>query len=180
MEKYFLSLISTHTPARGVTKSRTIFTYLAAISTHTPARGVTMILRNVCYYSRISTHTPARGVTVYALITQYKLTISTHTPARGVTPACPDSAPCCLHFYSHAREGRDILSDLLALDTRIISTHTPARGVTHKTLSKSQYCIISTHTPARGVTDKERGLALIICHFYSHAREGRDLRMMTG
>ena len=199
-----------------------------------------MILRNVCYYSRISTH----------------------TPARGVTPACPDSAPCCLHFYSHAREGRDevmktiydmktdfysharegrdmpgmvsgiwsgnfysharegrdvqnisssppddnvysharegrdpvgagavfilcyfysharegrdILSDLLALDTRIISTHTPARGVTHKTLSKSQYCIISTHTPARGVTSRSLYLENYIIHFYSHAREGRD------
>ena len=33
------------------------------------------------------------------------------------------------NFYSHAREGRDDISDIVG-DTFQISTHTPARGVT--------------------------------------------------
>ena len=56
------------------------------ISTHTPARGVTLSIQFHLLISAISTHTPARGVTK-ELQDQYDgLTISTHTPARGVTP----------------------------------------------------------------------------------------------
>ena len=91
-DQYFLavqtaSVISTHTPARGVTIGTIENTYLkTTISTHTPARGVTGVGeketgRNENFYSHaregrdvgrreipsISTHfysTPARGVTV--------------------------------------------------------------------------------------------------------------------
>ena len=78
-------MISTHTPARGVTINISInvnikwnfnphsrkgsdHTYLllnfdVTISTHTPARGVTHLGAALFAISVISTHTPARGVT---------------------------------------------------------------------------------------------------------------------
>ena len=54
-------------------------------------------------------------------------------------------------FYSHAREGRD-KKQLAALRDIQISTHTPARGVTLQFLEEQDKNGISTHTPARGVT----------------------------
>ena len=56
-----------------------------------------------------------------------------------------------MHFYSHAREGRDNVK-----------------------CRKSTYAHISTHTPARGVTTMASTLMSSLLHFYSHAREGRD------
>ena len=35
--------------------------------------------------------------------------ISTHTPARGVTKKQADAEKKAVDFYSHAREGRDLL-----------------------------------------------------------------------
>ena len=56
------------------------------ISTHTPARGVTScVQRRNTAGKRISTHTPARGVTEYDNPLRINHFISTHTPARGVT-----------------------------------------------------------------------------------------------
>ena len=56
-------LISTHTPARGVTGNAIYNMLKRNISTHTPARGVTITLIDGENGIRISTHTPARGVT---------------------------------------------------------------------------------------------------------------------
>ena len=55
------------------------------ISTHTPARGVTLHLKAPSALTRISTHTPARGVTIVNICFNGNKAISTHTPARGVT-----------------------------------------------------------------------------------------------
>ena len=121
--------------------------------------------------------------------------ISTHTPARGVTNQAREKGEADQHFYSHAREGRDIVDAILLYIFMIsthtpargvtyyvfttykqhrISTHTPARGVTASTLTAMVDYIISTHTPARGVTIAWMPLPEPYKDFYSHAREGRD------
>ena len=55
------------------------------ISTHTPARGVTKLTEDTKTAWNISTHTPARGVTGFLEALKGTALISTHTPARGVT-----------------------------------------------------------------------------------------------
>ena len=77
--------------------------------------------------------------------------ISTHTPAWGVT-------------YIH--------HNLLYL--YLISTHTPAWGVTISVCNIKRYTAISTHTPAWGVTDFPGKFLVLLLHFNSHARVGRD------
>ena len=76
-------------------------------STHTPARGVTKTAGDAVKTAVISTHTPARGVTAAVFRAASYTAISTHTPARGVTLAQPSIIIQTIHFYSHAREGRD-------------------------------------------------------------------------
>ena len=99
------------------------------ISTHTPARGVTRDRMKAEYLQVISTHTPARGVTLIQYANSSSVNISTHTPARGVTNISETSWPNGTNFYSHAREGRDVefVENTVFVH---ISTHTPARGVT--------------------------------------------------
>ena len=77
------------------------------ISTHTPARGVTICHTYIKAIFSISTHTPARGVTRQGNGIHHRGTISTHTPARGVTQQLPTAFNNYIHFNSHAREGRD-------------------------------------------------------------------------
>ena len=102
-----LQLISTHTPARGVTDQLLCLCLGFQISTHTPARGVTNNLPTESVDNHISTHTPARGVTGNEVVVCRRLHISTHTPARGVTDTEGFEKWRQSHFYSHAREGRD-------------------------------------------------------------------------
>ena len=80
-----------------------------------------------------------------------------------------------LDFYSHAREGRDYITHENRMN-RTISTHTPARGVTKCSLRKDINSVISTHTPARGVTIYDLTRSRKATNFYSHAREGRDIK----
>ena len=135
------------------------------ISTHTPARGVTNMIHTNCINDIISTHTPARGVTILESLPLHCLadfnphsrkgsdvlrdpgfgyvSISTHTPARGVTAD---------RFQVYPQQQ--------------ISTHTPARGVTKIMLQLFYLQMISTHTPARGVTVKQTIFHLNIFLFF--------------
>ena len=63
MGDLFWMIISTHTPAWGVTFCVSNLPSARYISTHTPAWGVTPIVRAQCCIHSISTHTPAWGVT---------------------------------------------------------------------------------------------------------------------
>ena len=99
-----------------------------AISTHTPARGVTRAECREDYAAFISTHTPARGVTKAA--TTHLANMNFYSHAReGRDNALGYVVNSFTDFYSHAREGRDFCGTLCVC-TKIISTHTPARGVT--------------------------------------------------
>ena len=101
------NLISTHTPAWGVTLSSTSTNPVQNISTHTPAWGVTW--RHVVHVIQhpISTHTPAWGVTQIKRQPSGAPNISTHTPAWGVTVSRLVYQVGIMNFNSHARVGRD-------------------------------------------------------------------------
>ena len=101
------------------------------ISTLTPARGVTAsqsieIHKMTYFYSHAREGRDMFGVSNEPGTVE----ISTHTPARGVTSATVNGTTYNANFYSHAREGRDAHQKQLK-HGRKISTHTPARGVTN-------------------------------------------------
>ena len=136
--------ISTHTPARGVTciwcgfgcHLENFYSHAREgrdqncrqdrgdiyISTHTPARGVTCSNMQNISINSISTHTPARGVTFLDPFFPLRITISTHTPARGVTQKHDKNAGKNDDFYSHAREGRDLLTTFFFVIDRFLLT----------------------------------------------------------
>ena len=78
------------------------------ISTHTPAWGVTYRLEKLWPPPLISTHTPAWGVTLGIPYSTLQKWISTHTPAWGVTFSQSLTIGYISHFNSHARVGRDV------------------------------------------------------------------------
>ena len=125
-----LSVISIHTPARGVTH---VFTHQTVsskyfnphshkgsdfgvflnfqvfpnISIHTPARGVTEVFSNLYAPVFISIHTPARGVTPLEINSLDGFYISIHTPARGVTLTLCSKTKLPPYFNPHSRKGSD-------------------------------------------------------------------------
>ena len=78
-------VISTHTPARGVTANALYTEMHETISTHTPARGVTIsqIKKDAAIANFYSHAREGRDDKMNLLTVDYE--ISTHTPARGVT-----------------------------------------------------------------------------------------------
>ena len=120
------------------------------ISTHTPAWGVTCAGRSKIYEVYISTHTPAWGVTNQAAVAFGIAAISTHTPAWGVTRQCV-GCRWRSDFNSHARVGRDtrfhVSSPFIG-----ISTHTPAWGVTLDVVSKRHKIITRADYPMQNHT----------------------------
>ena len=80
-------------------------------------------------------------------------------------------------FNSHARVGRDVRRHRCR-QTVWISTHTPAWGVTFVCIWNVPVSGISTHTPAWGVTQSRLPDHRPDHHFNSHARVGRDFRLM--
>ena len=145
------SLISIHTPARGVTKGRECGNQWSAdfnphsrtgsdMGTAALRRGLRhfnphsrtgsdAFLRYVVPVQFISIHTPARGVTLVRRSCGIVKDISIHTPARGVTPISTAMPLSSTHFNPHSRTGSDALKSRCLLQ-RDISIHTPARGVT--------------------------------------------------
>ena len=104
---YSAGVISTHTPAWGVTRAnvrqrvpRTDFNSHARV-------GRDMITAQWGCAHTISTHTPAWGVTVFQLLDTVHYHISTHTPAWGVTHSVSHETDVSRDFNSHARVGRD-------------------------------------------------------------------------
>ena len=77
------------------------------ISTHTPAWGVTTAGR-LCIRIIQNFNSHARVGRDLADIRKKRCAkISTHTPAWGVTALMQNKATAILHFNSHARVGRD-------------------------------------------------------------------------
>ena len=100
------------------------------ISTHTPAWGVTAALQLSQMERVISTHTPAWGVTLqYLRLIGGAFDFNSHARVgRDDCPAHPLNA--LVNFNSHARVGRDRNVSFLRPVCLQISTHTPAWGVT--------------------------------------------------
>ena len=105
------------------------------ISTHTPAWGVTLLIffqDSLDFF--ISTHTPAWGVTLkFSSGGLAKIYFNSHARV-GRDFIRPWLYPASFNFNSHARVGRD-LSQILKNTKQKISTHTPAWGVTAVTVS---------------------------------------------
>ena len=55
--------VSTHSPARGLTKQDSITLLFIQVSTHSPARGLTKKFYTKAIKQNVSTHSPARGLT---------------------------------------------------------------------------------------------------------------------
>ena len=101
-------IVSTHSPARGLTYCQ-IFSFpynrcfnsqprkgadraassanpgRRVVSTHSPARGLTAALFWYMIDQNVSTHSPARGLTDYTWDQVNLGFVSTHSPARGLT-----------------------------------------------------------------------------------------------
>ena len=99
--------ISIHTPARGVTNAPPGALFFCNISIHTPARVVTIFFALPSRANDISIHTPARGVTVQLKKKTGGQNISIHTPARGVTRLTSINRPVGANFNPHSRTGSD-------------------------------------------------------------------------
>ena len=63
-----MTIISTHSPARGLTGCNVLWVDADNISTHSPARGLTKYnFTQKVVIGHISTHSPARGLTGFAM-----------------------------------------------------------------------------------------------------------------
>ena len=149
-----VTIISIHTPARGVTALSA--GQVSAQADFNPHSRKGSDRPDTLFHGQfnISIHTPARGVTRLRFRKHQFITISIHTPARGVT-----SIP---HYF---------------LLRKYISIHTPARGVTHSGHGTFHSPCISIHTPARGVTGKRLKRAWKRPYFNPHSRKGSDSRL---
>ncbi len=132
--EYYVELIdvvSIHAPARGATRTWSIWHRGAYVSIHAPARGATSKPRGLratttsfnprtrkgcdrhtrrdCRLYPVSIHAPARGATSPAFGVDVSPAVSIHAPARGATEA--------LHGV---------------FDGVVVSIHAPARGATQK------------------------------------------------
>ena len=56
-----------------------------SVSTHSPARGLTKMSLGNNFVYNVSTHSPARGLTFHQQTQQTAKNVSTHSPARGLT-----------------------------------------------------------------------------------------------
>ena len=78
-------MISTHTPAWGVTGQDVSGFVVGNISTHTPAWGVTFFRGCLDNPSAISTHTPAWGVTLDVVSKRHKIITRADYPMQNHT-----------------------------------------------------------------------------------------------
>ena len=145
------SLVSIHTPTKGVTFRRYKDFYSHLVSIHTPTKGVTTHSAHDIGVMVVSIHTPTKGVTVLSIIHVRLYRVSIHTPTKGVTSVC-GQLPCqSLSFNPHTHEGCDEHRRLYII-VLSVSIHTPTKGVTVTACGMSSDEIVSIHTPTKGVT----------------------------
>ena len=72
-------------PRKGADSLEDLINYNIVVSTHSPARGLTISAFRYCYILNVSTHSPARGLTFHLGYLTVFETVSTHSPARGLT-----------------------------------------------------------------------------------------------
>jgi len=78
------------------------------ISIHTPVKGVTFKIIKMRFYTEISIHTPVKGVTKYIITSESFSHISIHTPVKGVTVDSWIFIRDKRYFNPHTREGCDM------------------------------------------------------------------------
>ena len=101
------TLVSIHTPTKGVTRSILVHGTLKGVSIHTPTKGVTIAAFSSYPSIKVSIHTPTKGVTCCWWLDEFIESVSIHTPTKGVT------------WYTKQFRVSDK-----------VSIHTPTKGVT--------------------------------------------------
>ena len=126
----YCTVISIHTPTKGVTGNPFCNNIWHQISIHTPTKGVTTAPCSFPAFSKISIHTPTKGVTENIPDVGTITPISIHTPTKGVTPALSKRRVLSFNFNPHSHEGSDSHARQSNHKAKSISIHTPTKGVT--------------------------------------------------
>ena len=168
------SIVSIHTPTKGVTRRRWRWWCRKEVSIHTPTKGVTAIIPVALPTVHVSIHTPTKGVTGKLVRKYEEQPVSIHTPTKGVTAKAFQRMcrPFC--FNPHTHEGCDTIPAKVQLvrhlfqsthprrvwpetinervNSIIVSIHTPTKGVTQLEATINKLVKVSIHTPTKGVT----------------------------
>jgi len=168
----FLLIISTHTPAKGVTSHiHTVLWFFVFQPTH-PRRVWRPLKTGVVNRIKISTHTPAKGVTFLTVKRPNAGRFQPTHPRRVWLTKCRawEMVP---NFNPHTREGCDSnMTDNRSLCK--ISTHTPAKGVTCWSIGRHGDSYFNPHT-REGCDMSGWYIHRGYTHFNPHTREGCDL-----
>ena len=126
--------VSTHSPARGLTRSVRRLCGRQRSFNSQPRKGADVHRRKesdpqYCFNSQprkgadlnpkerdflqnVSTHSPARGLTQPGRCRRGTVGVSTHSPARGLTRTPKSSRPSTLCFNSQPRKGADMIEEM--------------------------------------------------------------------
>ena len=101
------TVVSTHSPARGLTETRdSLYTRYLRFNSQ-PRKGADFVIGQRWDCTDVSTHSPARGLTRNRSMSYYRIFVSTHSPARGLTRNRPTRCWSGLRFNSQPRKGAD-------------------------------------------------------------------------
>ena len=147
------SLVSIHTPTKGVTWWSMRSFDAQRVSIHTPTKGVTRAGSHAPGKRLVSIHTPTKGVTENNKTIVEVTDVSIHTPTKGVT-LCPiKTHQVIICFNPHTHEGCDRTDGRWFVSVQV-SIHTPTKGVTARIDGLVNAEFVSIHTPTKGVTNE--------------------------
>ena len=127
----FITLLFQSTLPRGERRTKNGNKFkITIISIHAPARGATDDDDDQDDDDYISIHAPARGATCRLLSSDRANTISIHAPARGATGTAAVTASASLEFQSTLPRGERQYVYGNIVNKSMISIHAPARGAT--------------------------------------------------
>ena len=165
--------VSIHTPTKGVTDSRRVFTIDMAVSIHTPTKGVTHHGHEPERHGMFQSTHPRRVWLGRSWLKPLSYDVSIHTPTKGVT-ICPAKEQDTYRVSIHTPTKGVTRSPIVSCSQHRVSIHTPTKGVTLLYDFLYQIFGVSIHTPTKGVTYWSRGLALPHRGFNPHTHEGCD------
>ena len=169
--KVLPTLISIHTPTRGVTFGESPESGRSPISIHTPTRGVTTAaLTSACVAQDFNPHSHKGSDVVFPLICKVTLDFNPHSH-KGSDLFCKTKRFRHIVFQSTLPQGEWLQDVYYKKRIYFISIHTPTRGVTGSQFYYLRRYRISIHTPTRGVT-REKRTRLGVTKFQSTLPQG--------
>ena len=141
------------------------------ISTHSPARGLTsltnMIPRTPIYFNS----QPRKGADRAGALLNSITVISTHSPARGLTTRTTSATGHTCHFNSQPRKGADQIRQATKRKKMHFNSQ-PRKGADEYFCKLRNAIAISTHSPARGLTGSMGIIGIFIDLFQLTAPQG--------